>query len=244
MLSSIRPAHPAMRPLQFAGDAKAPTIISVTGTGQVELMPDTMLINITLNAAGKDRKKVAQDLNKQSGELIEALKGLELPKTVRMQSHFNPVHKTTQWNGKIHEATGYAGSFTIQIQEKAKNHRKFPEHAAAISELVEEMKDTTFSGPYYGLSNPNKAKSKALKHAIESAKQAAQAIAEKLKLKLNATPLDVEVGSSSGQPLSGRAYSAAASSPKGGGGGSEQSFQIAPLTVPSDPVRCRFELKA
>lgn len=243
---SVLPSCNRQASVNFGHKQKSPKVIATSGAADVEQMPDTMTISIALLEKGKTEKAVDRQLNQNSANLIAALKALALPETVKLNSRFTPVYPEYDYSGGKPKKTGYQGTFHVSVIERGGNAEEFPKHAAAIKEAVDAMENTNFNGPSYTIYNMQEAAAEALKRAVKDAFEKAKAVAEASGVKIAKTPLSVEVGAKSDNYYGGRkgmhqVQMATASSMSDHV--SEDSFQIAPLVVSSEPVRAVFKVK-
>lgn len=235
---------------KFSGATRKedPALVTVSGNGTVERMPDTMRLSVTLQEQGKTKGEVNEALNTKSEKLVQALKALNLPETVKRESRFSQVYPIYDYSGNRRKptVTGYQGSFSVSVVERGGKHDEFPTHAAAIKDVADSFDTATFAGPSYDISNREEAGLEALQKAVADARKKAEAIARQLGFELEEKPASVEVGSD--PYASNRGFRASASLESAafaadGGGASAESFEIAPIQVGSEGVKVQFKIK-
>lgn len=160
-------------------------MLTVTGTGQVAIAPDTAFVSFGMETAGKSLTE-AQRLNNQVMQKVTARLGELLIEKDRIQtSSFTvspqykpPPKRPTEAPPTAPEIIGYQVSNTVTVEV-----RNLEKVATVIEESLAAGANH-FQGLHWALRDEQQAKLSALKQAAARAREKATALSEALRVKL------------------------------------------------------------
>ncbi len=163
------------------------SVISLTGHGEVQAVPDIANIYFTISKDAKTVKEAQDMVSEIEGKALEVLKTNEVAeKDIRTQNaSFNPKYEVkyipcNQFGcpGNNNVVVGYTASESILV--KVRN----VDSVAGIMQGLGTVGVTDLSGPNFSVDDEDILKAQARKEAIEDAKTKAEALAEDLGVKL------------------------------------------------------------
>lgn len=171
-----------------------PHTIVVTGTGEINAVPDISVISFTVRSSdvSGDTQKLQSDLAKVTGELFPKLKALGIDEKDIETTNYsvNPEYGSQSCSGKVQTmiyppvvcntsvVTGYEASETVNVKV-----RDTANVTKTLSTLA-DAKITEVNGPNFQIDNPEKLKADARAKAIVDAKAKAKVLGKSLGLRL------------------------------------------------------------
>jgi uncharacterized protein YggE len=164
--------------------SKVPTL-TVTGAGQLEIVPDTAFVTFGMETAGKSLAEAERRNNVVMKKVTERLLELHIPKeriqtsSFTVSPHYKPPPKQLSGTPLISpEIIGYTVSNTVTVELSD------PQQVAAVIEESLAAGANRFQGLQWALRDEQQAKLEALKQATARAREKAAALSEALKMKL------------------------------------------------------------
>jgi uncharacterized protein len=159
--------------------------LTVTGTGQLTIAPDTAFVTFGMGTAGKSLAETQRQNNQVMSNVMERLRGLQIEKERIQTSSFtvSPQYKPqpkrpTDAPASPPEIIGYQVSNTITVEV-----RDLEKVAMVIEESLAAGANH-FQGLHWALRDEQPAKLNALKQAATRAREKAAALSEALNVKL------------------------------------------------------------
>lgn len=155
---------------------------AVTGTGKVEMAPDTANINAGITVTNMRNSKEAEArISEINNKIVDSLKGLGIKKEDIKTSNFsiNPEYDYQVYNGsETNRIKGYTGNAEVTI--KVKGTKLAPQ----VIDAVTQAGANNVSVSNFTIENPEKFKEEARDKAIKNAKEQANKLAKSLGIRL------------------------------------------------------------
>lgn len=208
----------------------SPQELAVVGTGQVDVVPDTVRITFGIRVEQKNSVEAVQkEMNEKSKTVTEALLRSGVKKENIKTSNYS-INPEYDYNSPQRRLLGYSGNMTIDV--KVQPTTLAPQVIAdATAAGANEVQNTQFI-----VESPEKYRAEARQKAIENARQQAEAIAKDLGIGLGKAVNLVEA--SGGSPV----YPVAMYADKVGAGGGGPTMESGTQTINST-VTVYFEKK-
>ena len=163
---------------------ETPTL-TVTGTGQLAVAPDTAFVTFGMETAGKSLAEAQRQNNKVMSKVMERLRELQIEKERIQTSSFTvspqykpPPKRPADAPPTPPEIIGYMVSNNVTVEVRN------TEKVAAVIEESLASGANHFQGLHWALRDEQEAKLSALKQAAARAREKATALSEALKVKL------------------------------------------------------------
>lgn len=168
-----------------------PHTIVVTGTGEINAVPDISIITFTVRSSDTsgDTQKLQADLAAITGNIFPKLKALGIdekdietinysvnPKYCQNWERGGTIHIPTPCNQN--QVTGYEASESVNVKVRDTNN------VAKVLSAIADAKITEVSGPNFQIDNPEKLKADARAKAIVDAKAKAKVLGKSLGIRL------------------------------------------------------------
>ena len=177
-------AFPAAAQAHDETKPEMPTL-TVTGTGQLAVVPDTAFVTFGMETAGKSLAEAQRQNNMVMSKVMERLRELQIEKERIQTSSFRvspqykpPPKRPADVPSTPPEIIGYmvSNSVTVEVRNTEK--------VAAVIEESLAAGANHFQGLGWALRDEQQAKLSALKQAAARAREKATALSEVLKVKL------------------------------------------------------------
>jgi uncharacterized protein len=157
---------------QSVGSASPPPQIAVSGVGETRVTPDRAVINIGVYSRATTAAAAARDNARKQQAIIEALRGLGIPREQISTTQFNvsPEMRNIPQSGR-NEITGYSVSNTVRVEV-----RQLDQVAAVIDAALAKGANQINSLDFF-VFNTDEPRRRALAQAIERARLDAEAMA-------------------------------------------------------------------
>lgn len=159
--------------------------LTVTGTGQLAVAPDTVFVTFGMETAGRSLAEAQRQNNLVMSKVMERLRELQVEKERIQTSSFTvspqykpPPKRPTDVPPTPPEIIGYmvSNSVTVEVRNTEK--------VAAVIEESLAAGANHFQGLHWALRDEQQAKLSSLKQAAAKAREKAAALGEALKVKL------------------------------------------------------------
>lgn len=171
-----------------------PHTIVVTGTGEINAVPDISIITFTVRSSDTsgDTQKLQADLAAITGNIFPKLKALGIDEKDIETTNYsvNPKYGSQSCGGKVQTmiyppvscntsvVTGYEASESVNVKVRDTNN------VAKVLSAIADAKITEVSGPNFQIDNPEKLKADARAKAIVDAKAKAKVLGKSLGIRL------------------------------------------------------------
>jgi uncharacterized protein YggE len=218
---AIQPSVPAQ---PVAGDAAAkPPMLTVTGRGEVEAEPDSVVVSLGATAAGTKADEVQSEINEAMQDALAKFKQLGIAeKDIKTQrAALTPVYDSASYSSdSVPRITGYRGSNIVSVQTS---------DFALVSKIIDagiaagvnQVQSISFQ-----LKNDTEARKAALQQAVAQAREKAGAIADALGIKLGEIEAIDETGVNIVRPVQAFAGGGGRGGRAGGGAAPSVATQI------------------
>ncbi len=177
----------------------AETKISVNGTGEVRVSADTAIISLGVNARDKDVLKAQKKVNETIAGIRKALieKGV---KEEDINTDFMNIYAMYDYQNDQEQLAAYNANSTLAIRVTDM------ESVGALIDAAFAAGANTLNGISFSASDTEEAKARAMKEAVENAKEKASILAEASGLKITGIELISEGGVYSYENSIGNVY--------------------------------------
>lgn len=171
-----------------------PHTIMVTGTGEINAVPDISVISFTVRSSDTsgDTQKLQSDLSSVTGELFPKLKALGIDEKDIETTNYsvNPKYGSQTCSGKVQTmmyppitcntsvVIGYEASESVNVKVRD------TKNVAKVLSTLADAKITEVTGPNFQIDNPEKLKADARAKAIADAKDKAKVLGKSLGVRL------------------------------------------------------------
>ncbi|HSC57343.1 MAG TPA: SIMPL domain-containing protein, partial [Nitrospira sp.] len=165
-------------------DALEKPALTVTGQGQIMLLPDTAFVTLGIETAGKTVPEVQGQNRFITNKVAERLRGLQIDNeriqtaSYSVSPQYKPPPKRMEGSAGPPEIVGYIISTTMTIEV-----RNLDQVGLVIEESIAAGANQ-FQALHWALRDEQKAKLAALKQAAAKAREKASALSEALRVKL------------------------------------------------------------
>jgi uncharacterized protein YggE len=151
--------------------------LSVVGTGQVDVTPNSATVSIGIVENGTTAKEVEQAISTANNKIVAAVQGLGIAKKDIKTTNYS-INPNYSYDGGRNTINGYVGNATLSVT--VKDTTKLSDViVAATNAGANNISDTQ-----YKLDNPEKYQEEARNKAIANAKEQAQKLSNQLGIKL------------------------------------------------------------
>lgn len=154
---------------------------AVTGTGKVEMIPDTANISAGITVTNvRTTKEAETKISDINNKIVNSLKKLGIQKEDIKTSNFsiNPEYDYQTYRPEVNRIKGYSGNAGVTI--KVKDTKLAPQ----VIDAVTQAGANNVSVSNFTIENPEKFKEEARDKAIKNAKDQATKLAKSLGIKL------------------------------------------------------------
>ena len=183
-------------PAAFAG-----TVISVSGTGEIQISADTAVINLGVNAREKDVLQAQQKVNETIAAIRKALTEIGV-KEEEITTDFMNIYAIYDYQNDQEQLAAYNANTTLAIRVTDM------ETVGALIDASFAAGANTLNGISFSASNTEAAETEAMKMAVENARKKAETLAEASGLKITGIESISDGGVYSYENTIGNAYSA------------------------------------
>lgn len=209
--------------------------LQITGEGQLTVIPDVGVVNLTISLHRMHFSEVADAMNKRYGEILERLQQKGYKKEDIKTSNYN-IRKHEIYRRNVRLDSGYIG--TQQLSIEFINTR---ENLSKIIETFTEGFKEVNAGFYFKLSDESrkKAEQKLIGLAIKNAKERAQTIVDESGVTLGNIIEIKYLKGNSGAPMPAYRFSAMAKDESAENSG---GFEIKEIVL-NDEIEMIWELE-
>jgi len=157
---------------------QAPADLSVVGEGKVTVVPDTATVQVGIIVSDKKTVEETQkQINQTNNKIIDAMKGLGIPKIDIKTSNY-AINPNYSYENNTNRINGYSGNATLSIKVRKIN---------LLPQVIEQSTlngANQIYGTQYTIDKPENYREKARDLAIANAREQAQKLANSLGIKL------------------------------------------------------------
>lgn len=157
--------------------SSASNVISVSGTGEIDVKPDLATISLTVRESNKDTKQAEILVSERTQKLLTSLKGVIEDKDIKTDSYTSYPRYSYPINSAP-KIDGYETTQNISIKVRD------TENVSKVIALISSAGIKEVSGPNYTIDDDGDYKDIARKEAIDDAKDKAELLAKQLGVKL------------------------------------------------------------
>lgn len=157
--------------------AFADSEIKVTGTGEVLVPADTAIVSLGVSASNKEVLKAQKEANTAIAEIREALIELGI-KEEDINTDYINIYARYDYSEGTEVLVGYNASSTLAIRVTDMDK------VGEVIDAAFEAGANTLNGISFSASDTEEAEAKALKAAVEDAKEKAEVLADAANLKI------------------------------------------------------------
>ena len=201
------------------GDAITPAqrTLTFTGSGDVQMQPDTAVVNVSVHGSGATSDAAQGVASDKMNAILQALRSLSSVNIANSDLVTDGVNTSPDWEHK--------GSFVSDQSLAVTLHD--PAKASAVLAAATAAGADSVSGPSFSLADQSAAYRDALRSAIADARSKADAAAEAMGVKILGTTTVSENGATGGPIM----YAAADSAGKAASPSTPPPVQIGPVDV-------------
>lgn len=169
------PAAPAT---SFAEDIGARAVIVTHGTGTVQIMPDSVRVDIGVDAQAPTIERARQNVSGTMKQVVDALKGLGIQglEITTRQISFNPVYSTPR-DGTAPVIVGYSATNHVLVLTERVAVAELSQRAARIVDTAISAGANNVGAISFYAVDPTQAEDRSLALAAENARHDAETIA-------------------------------------------------------------------
>src|SRR3990167_2141803 len=152
--------------------------LAVVGEGQVDVVPDTAMVNVGIVVSSVATVEEAQtQINNTNNSIVSAMKGLGISDEDISTSNYS-INPDYNYESGRNEITGYSGNASLSI--KVRNLDTLPQ----VIEQATANGANQILGTNFVVDKPEEASERARNAAIENAQQQAKELANRLGIRL------------------------------------------------------------
>lgn len=181
------------------------TEFSVVGEGKVDVVPDTLYVDLGINVVNaKTAEETQSKIDEVNNKIIESLKTLGVDKKDIKTSNYNITPAYSYLPEKENKITGYNGNATVNV--KLTDSKLASKVIAAATDAGANQ----IQGTRFVVDAPEKYREEARNKAIANAKEQAQKLSKELGISLGKVVNIVESNGNQSYPLYEKAMMAGA----------------------------------